>query len=136
MRLLAFLVALTAMTTFCGTSPASVIITGHFPVPYNHFRMGDFDVSGFVDSNDLTKWKSGFGYTGWSSPVGTNGDSNNDQAVDGTDFLTWQRNAGKRAGLVFAGGSLPTSATVPEPSAAVLVGGALAWLASSRRCRK
>ena len=138
MRLLAFLVAVTATTIFCRTSSASVTISIYIPVPYNHFTRGDFDVSGFVDDKDLSIWKASVGHTGWSNWQGTNGDANNDLVVDGSDFLVWQRNAGNRAGLYFLDPSLPAvpAATVPEPSAAVLAGGAIAWVASSRRRRK
>lgn len=130
MRLLAFLVAVTAMTTFCGTSSASVIIlvnpnTPFIPLP--DFSRGDFNANGTVDGEDLVYWTQGFGQPVWRGMTGTSGDANSDSVTDGNDFLAWQRNAVR---------SSPSNATVPEPSAIVLAGGALVWLASSRRRQK
>ncbi|WP_172992014.1 PEP-CTERM sorting domain-containing protein [Lacipirellula parvula] len=130
MRLLASLLAVAAMTTFCSVGAASVTITINLPpyyepIPYSSFSMGDFDVSLSTDGTDLSTWKTNFGKEGFSRSWGTNGDANNDLVVDGADFLIWQRNASKPV--------VPASATVPEPSAIVLTGVALAYLASSRR---
>jgi len=48
----------------------------------------DFDDSGLIDESDLDAWKEGFGS---AQSAGSNGDSNGDGWVDGTDFLNWQR---------------------------------------------
>lgn len=65
--------------------------------------LGDFDLDGIVNFHDLNRWKLGFGEPGeWTS-----GDANGDGAVDGADFLIWQRHA-------TAVGANRASVTVPE----------------------
>lgn len=83
----------------------------------------DFDGNGFVDASDLAQWKIGMGIA--SEATKNQGDANSDGAVDGTDFLIWQREFGM--------GTPPTLAAVPEPSAALLLVTAFAGL-SFRRC--
>jgi len=76
------------------------------------FLAGDFNEDTFVDDVDLELWKSGFGTP--SAATHMQGDADGDLDVDGADFLTWQRQLG---GTMTVG----TSATVPEPSSAVLL---------------
>jgi hypothetical protein len=49
----------------------------------------DFNEDGFVDGDDLTAWWGEFGRAG--DATHQHGDSNGDLAVDGADFLAWQR---------------------------------------------
>jgi len=66
--------------------------------------LGDFDLDGVVDSQDLSRWRVGFGVPGeWTS-----GDANGDGAVDGADLLVWQRNTA-------AVTATSASVAVPEP---------------------
>lgn len=51
----------------------------------------DFNEDQFVDAADLAIWSSGYGTIGASLDQG---DSNFDSDVDGSDFLTWQRQEG------------------------------------------
>lgn len=48
----------------------------------------DFDSDGSVDGSDLALWQAGYGNTNANL---TDGDANGDRAVNGTDFLAWQR---------------------------------------------
>jgi hypothetical protein len=66
----------------------------------------DFNADLKVDGGDLANWRTGFGREG--DAVSSDGDANGDAAVDGLDFLRWQRTA------KFA----PSGAarTVPEPA--------------------
>ena len=73
--------------------------------------------------------------------LGVSGDYDGDGDVDGTDFLEWQRNDGTPAGLAAwqSNYGAPTmlsasSATVPEPSAGVLVVSGMV-LSLIRKCR-
>jgi parallel beta-helix repeat protein len=63
----------------------------------------DFDSSGVVDAADLAIWTTGFGTT--TGAQRDDGDANNDGAVDGGDFLAWQRQ--------LTGGGMQA---VPEPT--------------------
>ncbi|MCA9237241.1 MAG: hypothetical protein KDA44_17325, partial [Planctomycetales bacterium] len=49
----------------------------------------DFDRDGDVDGNDLANWQAGFGTL--AGAVKADGDENNNGAVNGADFLAWQR---------------------------------------------
>ncbi len=85
----------------------------------------DFDFNGLVNAGDLLVWE-----TGYSIGTGqTQGDSDSDQDVDGSDFLTWQQQLGI--------GTPPWVAisTVPEPATWLLlsIGFVGIWLAS--QCR-
>jgi hypothetical protein len=71
----------------------------------------DFNADGVVDSNDLTLWRSGVA-SGGNEKV--DGDADNDQDVDGADFLAWQRQLGSEP-------AIHASSTVPEPSSAELL---------------
>jgi hypothetical protein len=105
-------------TNFAGVS-GSVNLGATTPIA------GDFDGNGMVAAADLANWKAGFGRLTGAEPV--NGDADEDNDVDGHDFLVWQRRLGSSQ-------SAPAAGVVPEPSAAMLVaGGALAILASRRR---
>jgi hypothetical protein len=74
-------------------------------------RLGDFNLDGFVNDDDLTIFKLGFGDT-----------------LDGSDFLDWQQNKG------FAAPSLAANATVPEPASGLLLSlGAVAAMNRMRR---
>jgi hypothetical protein len=80
----------------------------------------DFDNDGDVDGNDLTLWRNNFG------PANAVGDADNDGDTDGSDFLTWQRQVGSTS-------AAPAASSIPEPSAALLLGVALAAFAARRR---
>lgn len=67
---------------------------------------GDFDQDSDVDGDDLGHWQIHFG-------SGAGADADGDGDSDGADFLTWQRN--------YTGPSPAALATVPEPSAAVVL---------------
>jgi len=78
---------------------------------------GDFDEDSDVDSDDLTRWKSGFSSV---LPSHLLGDADGDQDVDGADFLIWQRQLGSDA-------TVAVTAAVPEPATLLLlVSGVLA----------
>lgn len=62
---------------------------------------GDFDGNGYVDGNDLTKWKVDFS-------LGNGSDADGDGDSDGNDFLIWQRQLGQ--------GTPPNATPVPEPA--------------------
>jgi hypothetical protein len=63
----------------------------------------DFNASMSVNATDFGIWATGFGTA--TGAAKANGDANNDQDVDGGDFLVWQREFGA---------SLPVAA-IPEP---------------------
>lgn len=82
---------------------------------------GDFSHDGNVDVVDLAQWEGDFG-------VNDDSDADMDGDSDGSDFLIWQRNL---AGPVNA-----TAAFVPEPSTAIMMFIACAWLSHrSAGCR-
>ena len=72
----------------------------------------DFDRDGDVDGDDLSLWKAGLGREG--DAVKSDGDANGDHRVDGSDFLSWQRQFRPNAHLD------PTAKPVPEPRFGVL----------------
>jgi autotransporter-associated beta strand protein len=83
----------------------------------------DFNMDGFVDSEDLLVWQSNFGKVGDAIPA--EGDANGDLTIDGGDFLVWQRE--------FTGPP-PASAAVPEPvGATLIVAATLGFVTISRR---
>ena len=90
--------------------------------------LGDNDLDGDVDADDVHAWNAGFGIT--VDAAQNNGDTNLDGDVDGDDFLNLQRS------MPGASSSSATSAVVPEPSTAWLACGALLlgirvrWLAT------
>lgn len=74
------------------------------------FWSGDFNHDRVVDAADLAVLNMSLGTT--TSASHAQGDADADGDVDGADFLAWQRQRGNV--------SVPSSAVVPEPSAAVL----------------
>jgi hypothetical protein len=91
--------------------------------------IADFNLSGTVDDADLSIFRTGFGTA--SGATLAQGDANRDGAINGADFLIWQR----QVGAMYTVPSASTAAVaVPEPTGlgqlAVL---ALAFLV--RRCR-
>ncbi len=77
----------------------------------------DFDESNSITAADLAIWKQNFPTaTGATKSIG---DADNNGAVDGSDFLLWQREVGK--GMLAAG----SIAAVPEPASATLIAAAL-----------
>jgi len=83
---------------------------------------GDFDDDRDVDGVDLGIWGTNFGAA--SGATLAMGDADGDTDVDGADFLVWQQNVG----------AVPSAATIPEPSAFLLLSvAALARLRVGRR---
>ena len=106
----------------------SISANGILDVDYLRFARvsipGDFDGNGFVDSLDLAAWKAGFGTLSGASIA--DGDADDDQDVDGADFLIWQRQ--------FTGPPpLSASSAVPEPTTLVLISMAVAALLTTPR---
>ncbi len=79
----------------------------------------DFNGDGYVDSLDLTAWRTAYGAT-------LAGDADNDGDSDGADFLAWQR----QLGAVPA--ASPAAVAIPEPASCGLL--AIGLLAIAR-CR-
>jgi hypothetical protein len=52
---------------------------------------GDYDLSGVVDEQDYTVWRSNWGS---SVPAGTSADGNADGMVDAADYVLWRMNLG------------------------------------------
>ena len=97
-------------TGFLSTSPPSL--------------EADFDSSNTVDGADLAIWETGLGMSGTAQK--SDGDADADMDVDGFDFLVWQRQNGMS--VTPLGGV----ASVPEPSAGLLLGLALLLTGVSR----
>ena len=89
---------------------------------------GDFDGNGFVDSNDLNGWKSGFGKA--TGATKSQGDADGDGDVDGADFMAWQRGFGQPVTASAA------AVGVPEAGGLALVLTAMAPLAVASRKRR
>lgn len=85
----------------------------------------DFTENGVINGFDLAVWRTNFGLT--AAATHTQGDADDDDDVDGVDFLTWQQQT------TSTGSTLPAAAAVPEPGSAAL--GATALLATWRRRR-
>jgi hypothetical protein len=71
---------------------------------------GDFNGDRFIDAADLALWRTNFGATGATTPMG---DADGNGLVDGADFLEWQRHVTHHEGAA--------TRSVPEPNFAVLV---------------
>ncbi len=82
---------------------------------------GDFNNDGSVDGDDLSQWEGDYGING-GSDADTDGDS------DGLDFLIWQQNANASGGSLAA-----ASASVPEPTSALLALAGTLLIASRQR---
>jgi hypothetical protein len=78
--------------------------------------LADFDNNQIVNAADLTIWRNNFGRTAGASR-GT-GDANDDDRVDGTDFLIWQRQLG-------FSNATANAAAIPEPGSLWLVAASL-----------
>lgn len=76
---------------------------------------GDYNANGTVDSADYVMWRETRNQAGF----GLVADGNHDGAVDDADLGVWRANFG--ATVAAAGGTLDTTAAVPEPCAAVLL---------------
>jgi hypothetical protein len=108
--------------TLLASAPANTLFKGldFAPVAGTAGLPGDFNDDTLVDAADLADWRNDFAGGGGSDADG-DGDS------DGRDFLIWQRG-------VSTGGAAPTVTSVPEPSAALLLGlGGLALAGRGRR---
>ena len=81
-------------------------------VNYVGVLAADFNENTVVNSADFTSWKGGFGLATGATHM--NGDADGDLDVDGSDFLTWQRQFGGTSTAVAAGSA------VPEPAALLL----------------
>jgi hypothetical protein len=88
-----------------------------FTVLGPEFLAADFDDDGNVDGDDLVSWGANYGIA--ANAQKSQGDADADGDVDGADFLVWQQQLGATPVLAAA-------ASVPEPSAGVLLIGALA----------
>ncbi|MBX3435525.1 MAG: VCBS repeat-containing protein [Pirellulales bacterium] len=84
-------------------------------------RVGDFNSDGTVDLADLAVWQFEFGRSGGTLAA----DFDGDDAVNGREFLHWQRHYGATP---------PSAATVAEPpGAALALGAGLFSCAAARR---
>jgi hypothetical protein len=90
------------------------------------YLLADFNGSGTVTNQDLATWRAGFGMT---SGTFANGNLDDNPAVDGRDFLIWQRQVGAQ----FI--AQPVGSAVPEPGACVMaaVGATAMWRLRVRR---
>ncbi len=88
----------------------------------------DFDDDGDVDAADLEAWAAGFDMAGVAHL--SHGDANADMAVDGADFLAWQRQLGS------TWPSAAAQAAIPEPGTiALLAIGGFALRGAARKQR-
>ncbi len=69
--------------------------------------LGDFNKDGSTDTDDFGIWEAEFGQSG----PGVVADANGDLAVNGADFLAWQRGVGQQAVTVLSdGGAMDSGA--------------------------
>lgn len=87
--------------------------------------VGDYNLDGLVDAADYTVWRDSKGDMGAGLPA----DGNGDGTVDDGDRTLWANNYG----AVAMAPSMATSAAIPEPTAVLLAGVALAAVATARR---
>lgn len=92
-----------------GEAPVEVLVNDFAFLP---LKAGDFNNDGAVDALDLARWQGDFGVNR-DSDVDADGDS------DGHDFLVWQRKLDNTFDT--------TTMSIPEPSAALLAAGAVAF---------
>jgi hypothetical protein len=83
------------------------------------FAPADFNHDGQVNAADRTRWVQNYGRI--SGAAQTEGDANGDGAVDGRDFLAWQRGV--------TASTLAVAAAVPEPAG-------VAWLLAAMTCHR
>jgi len=106
--------AATGLQPFDVTIDSVGEVFDHLPL-VTDFRIFDFADSDFnfdrvVDDSDVALWESSYG-------LGGGADADGDGDTDGADFLTWQREFQGSASLLAT-----SSATIPEPSTALLLG--------------
>jgi cytochrome c peroxidase len=89
---------------------------------------GDIDGNGVVNAADLSAWQSAMAL-GNSS-----GDADGDGDTDGADVLVWQQSVGRS--WVDLASSAGSAATVPEPSAALLLSLSGVFIARIETCRR
>jgi hypothetical protein len=97
-----------------------------YPLP------GDFNDNDVVDAGDLPVWGGHYGQLAGAGSA--DGDADGDHDVDGSDFLTWQRNLGKTAAATALArpSALNNATAASEPAADAEVGidESTPWLAS------
>jgi T5SS/PEP-CTERM-associated repeat protein len=92
----------------------------------------DFNGDGIIDAADLAIWLMFNGLTSGATPA--QGDADGDGDVDGDDFLIWQQTIGPVPPGSGSGAAHDLAATVPEPSAWLLLAlGSLIGAACRRR---
>lgn len=115
-----FQFAADASTTINLTLTGQVVATSTF----KPLLAGDYNSNGVVDAADYVLWRNNLG-SGNSLP-------NDDTAgVGEDDYTRWRSHFGQASGA----GASEGEAAVPEPSALVLLGCTLAFMAQSRRLR-
>jgi hypothetical protein len=108
-----YVVTLNSPTNFSNAS-------GSVNVGTPTFLAGDFDENRSVAAADLnTNWRGGFGMAG-AAVDHNDGDADDDNDVDGGDFLVWQQQLGQSSVLA-AGGGVPEPATGWLATVAVLM---------------
>ncbi len=88
---------------------------------------GDFDEDVDVDADDLARWNLGFGTLAAATHL--QGDANADGAVEGADFMVWQRQLGTSVGV------LQTTAVPEQESSLLLLPATAGAIAIVRRQR-
>jgi hypothetical protein len=90
---------------------------------------GDYNADGTVDAADYTLWRDTLGQS--AIPSGTGADGNNNGVIDDVDYNLWRTNYGMT--------TMPPSAAsvaAPEPSAAMLLLGAMGLAGIGCRSKK